>query len=229
ISGADTESIRKIYTGFGSFFTFKGVTESSSFSPVSKITDLKISGSAEITHTESYQGTGTEFVYNSASISRTYPTYNGSGSEFISGAANQKTISSYSGNGNITEFGGSAQSTFTAIPSETLLYRISGTATTSYNSVYAVQTSGQFSYTGNADLLRRQTFTGSGSLFALNSATITQRVVIIVETNLFRISGGERNSYNRISIFESGTINISGNSTNEKVLFAPARIFGTII
>jgi hypothetical protein len=229
ISGADTESTRKIYVASGSLFTFKSATESSSFSPVSEITDLKISGSAKTTRTESYQGTGTEFVYNSASISRTYPTYNGSGSEFISGAANQRAISSYSGNGNITEFGGSAQSTFTAIPPETLLYRISGTATTSFNSVYTTETSGQFSYTGNADLLRRQAFTGSGSLFALNSATITQRVVIVVETNLFRISGGERNSYSRISIFEGGQINTSGKSTDEKVSFTPARIFGTII
>jgi hypothetical protein len=229
VSGLGTESARKIYTGSGSLFTFKSATESSSFVPVSEITDIKIYGSATTTHTESYQTTGTTFVYNSAHISRTYPTYNGSGTEFISGAANQRAISSYSGNGNITEFGGSAQSTFTAIPSETLLYRISGTAATSFNSVYTAETSGQFSYTGNADLLRRHAFTGSGSLFAVNSATITQRVVIVVETNLFKISGGERNSYTRISIFEGGQINTSGKSADEKVSFTPARIFGTII
>ena len=229
IFGADTQSVRKIYIGTGSLFTFNGGTESSSFVPVSKITDLKIYGSAKTTHTESYQGTGTEFVYNSAAVSRAYPTYNGSGSEFVSGTADKKTISTYSGTGNITEFGGSAQSTFKSIPPETLLYRISGSATTKFNVVHTATTSGQFTYTGNAGLIRRQAFTGSGSLFALNSATVTQRVSIVVETNLFRITGGERNSYTRISVFESGQIITSGKSADEKVLFTPARIFGTII
>jgi hypothetical protein len=229
VSGLGTESTRKIYTGSGSLFTFKSATESSSFVPVSKITDIKIYGFATTTHTESYQATGSTFVYNSAHISRTYPTYNASGTEFISGAANQRAISSYQGKGNITEFGGSAQSTFTTIPPETLLYRISGTATTSFKTVYTATSSGQFTYKGNADLLRRQAFTGSGSLFAINSATIAQRVTLIVETNLFKISGGERNSYTRISIFEGGQINTSGKSTDEKVLFTPSRIFGTII
>ena len=230
ISGTKKESFSNgNYAGSGLLFTFKGATESSSFVPATKITDIKVSGSAKNTHTESYQGTGTEFVYNSAAVSRAYPTYNGSGSEFISGTVDKKIISSYKGNGNITEFGGSAQAIFKSIPTETLLYTISGAATTSFKTVYTEAPSGQFTYKGNADLLRRQAFTGSGSLFTLNSATIAQRITFAVETNLFKISGGEQNSYTRISIFEGGQINTSGKSTDEKVSFTPSRIFGTII
>jgi len=230
ISGKLKESFSEgNYSGSGLLFTFKGATESSSFVPGTKLTDLKISGSAITTNTESYQGTGSTFVYNSAKVSRTYPTYNASGTEFISGTVSNKIISAFRGSGNITEFGGAAESTFRPILSETLLYRISGTATTSFKTVYTAAPSGQFTYKGNADLLRRQAFTGSGSLFALNSATIAQRITFAVQTNLFRISGGERNSYTRISIFESGSINTSGKSTDEKVSFTPSRIFGTII
>jgi len=249
ISGSLTENSRKSYVGSGSLFTINSATESTSIAVQAETQLFRVSGSALEKDSASYVGSGSvTLAAGAAEIKTSVPTietqlfrvsgfaterhtesYVGTGTEFVYGGVQDSSTAIYVGTGTLRTVSGAAESTTISIPNETQLFRVSGFATTAYNAVFTNIGSGQETISGSATEKNAENYVGKGSLFTFNSASIASTIIIPIQTNLFRISGRGADSYTRISVFEGGQINISGQSTDQRVEFVPARIFGTII
>lgn len=199
--------IRSTYRGDGSLFAIGGSSESSIVNALEETPTLVISGSA---------------------IATTSVAHTGSGTEYISGSISQKIVSKFDGSGSLFTFVGGAESITSNPPEDSVTIRISGAATEI--KISSIETEfGSFSYQGNLTERKTNSFSGTGSLFAIISSAAVSSINVGAETSLFKIGGTGDSSYTRISVFEGGQINITGESINYALLPSPSRIFGTII
>ena len=197
------------YQGSGSLFAFKGATESKTSNPPEETVLFKFTGSATEKNTENYVGTGTTRISDNAS---------------------NKLIRSYAGKANVSFGTNAAVIAFVAqTPENTILFRFSGESRYKYISRYPG--SGTEFISGTVIEKQTDSYLGKGTLFGIGNASASRLVTEKTDTrtSLFKISGGERNNYSRISITNKFNIEISGTSRDVVVLFTPARIFGTII
>jgi hypothetical protein len=197
------------YQGSGSLFTFKGATESKTSNPLEETVLFKFTGSAVEKNTENYVG---------------------SGSTRISGNVTARFTKSYVGKGNISFANNAVIISFVAqTPENTILFKFSGESRFRHISRYLG--SGTEFISGAVTEKQTDSYRGKGSLFGIGNASASRLVAEKADTrtSLFKISGGERNNYSRISITNKFNIEISGTSRDVVVLFTPIRIFGTII
>ena len=165
---------------------------------------------------------------------------------------------SFEGSGTFSAIGGAAESR--TIDIENIqLFKASGAATQSftkgnYDTTGSATISGEvsdikltrsnnvFGYVStNGKAIEKQTddYIGSGSLFALSSATLARAIDYdetgtgtqgeIVSTNLFVFTGSNPGSVTRITQPGTLEISVSGEGITRLYLFSPIRIFGTII
>ena len=238
VSGNSENRATRIYTGEGQLSTFGGGAEVVGFNPAEETVLYEFGGTAE-------------------PVIRTRG-FNASGSASVNGDANFVVALSFVGEGTLSAFGGAAESR-TIDVENTTLFEFRNGATESF-------TKGNYNAAGNANIsgeatdikivvsnvgsgttfvsgekIEKQTdnYLGSGSLFGLNSSTITRTRDYdeteigaqgeIVSTNLFTFNGSNPGSVTRIT--QPGTLRITTQGEAEVILklFSPIRIYSTII
>ena len=238
VYGNGEEVYSRIYNGEGSLFSVGGATEVFSNAAPENTVLYDIDGRGVVTRTRGFEGSESINVFSEDLI--------------------PVVTLSYVGSGDLTTFGGAAESR-TITSESTVLFTPSGTANESFtkaiidnegsatisggvSDIKLTRSANVFAYVStDGQAVEKQTdhYTGSGSLFGLNSATIARAVDYdetsvgaqgeIISTNLFTFNGSNPGSVTRIT--QPGTVRfkVTGSSVNVLKLFSPIRIFGTII
>jgi hypothetical protein len=226
------------YEGSGSFSSFGGAAEVSGSNPPDQITPIVISGAAtDLKNTYSNVGSGTIVISGDAGTEvRGKPQFTGSGTIEISGIVAESFVPATAiGSGSFSSFGGAAEVSGSNPPDQTVPIVISGAATNLKNT-YSNVGSGTAVFSGDVNLKNTYsnigsgtgvfsgtaaesfvptTYIGSGSFSSFGGAAEVSGSNPPDQTVPIVISGAATNLKNTFSNVGSGTIVISGNSTDE--------------
>ena len=237
VYGSASSSFVTIYAGSGSFSAFGGAAEVAGYDPSEETILYEFTGRASIRSTNKFVGSGSAtFVGNVVPVITV--SFEGSGTfSAIGGGAESRTIDIE--NIQLFKASGAATQSFTkgnydTTGSATISGEVSDIKLTRSNNVF-----GYVSTNGKAIEKQTDVYIGSGSLFALNSATLARAIDYdetgtgtqgeIVSTNLFVFTGSNPGSITRITQPGTLEISVSGEGITRLYLFSPIRIFGTII
>jgi len=237
VYGNVNDSFSRPYIGTGSFSAFGGAAEVAGYDPSEETILYEFTGRASIRATNKFVGSGSAtFIGNAVPVIAV--SFEGSGTfSAIGGAAESRTIDIE--NIQLFKTSGAATQSFTkgnydTTGSATISGEVSDIKLTRSNNVF-----GYVSTNGKAIEKQTDVYIGSGSLFALNSATLARAVDYdetgtgtqgeIVSTNLFVFTGSNPGSVTRITQPGTLEITVSGEGITRLYLFSPIRIFGTII
>ena len=202
ISGAGVERSARDYIGQIHIGTFSGAAESFTVNPLERQLLFSATGIATLRSTRAYVGTGSLFALNGAAESRAVAPP-AEGLYEINGEANIVITLSHVGEGNLFSFVTSEEKVAYDYTGEQVLFTLSGEATerianaeTFFGSIFSFSGAAErvayvpslladVNIAGRAETPRSRVFTGSGDLYAFDSAaesrTITYENVAIFD------------------------------------------------
>ena len=238
ISGAGVERSARDYIGQIHIGTFSGAAESFTVNPLERQLLFSATGIATLRSTRAYVGTGSLFALNGAAESRAVAPP-AEGLYDIVGEANIVITLSHVGEGNLFSFVTSEEKVAYDYTGEQVLFTLSGEAVerianaeTFFGSIFSFSGAAErvayvpslladVNIAGRAETPRSRVFTGSGDLYAFDSAA-ESRTITYENVAIFDFLGQVKPAITKAYVGEA-EIKTSGTAT---VAFTRAPYFG---